>query len=116
MQAISHIEVRARASTVDTLCGLVATVILFAVFVTFNPFSNLGLVDPSQEAGGGEAPIYFALLFLTIFAGLLLYHAGRFTLPSLATPISRCSLGSSRSGWRCPLRPASRRAVWCWHS
>jgi O-antigen ligase len=86
MQALSHNEVRAGASTVDTLCGLVAAVILFAVFVTFNPFSNLGLVDPSQEAGGGEAPIYFALLFLTIFAGLLLYNAGRFTLPSLATP------------------------------
>ena len=86
MPAISHIEVRARASTVDTLCGFVATVILFAVFVTFNPFSNLGVVDPSQEAGGGEAPIYFALLLLTVFAGLLLYNAGRFTLPSLATP------------------------------
>jgi O-antigen ligase len=86
MQAISHTEVRAPASTVETLCGLVAAVILFAIFVTFNPFSNLGLVDPSQEAGGGEAPIYFALLFLTIVAGLLLYSAGRFTLPSLATP------------------------------
>jgi O-antigen ligase len=87
MQAISHTEVRAGASTVDTLCGVVAVVILFVIFVTLNPFSDLGgSADPSQQTGGGEAPTYFALLFLTIAAGFLLYNAGRFTLPSLATP------------------------------
>jgi O-antigen ligase len=83
MQAISHTEVRARASTVDTLCGLVATVILFVIFVTLNPFSDLGYADPSQS--GSEAPTYFVLLFLTIAAGLLLKSAGRFTLPILVT-------------------------------
>src|ERR1700722_15047888 len=83
MPAVSHIEVRAVASAVDTLCGLVATVILFVIFVTLNPFSDLGYNDPSQS--GSEAPIYFVLLFLTMAAGLLLYNAGRFTLPSLVT-------------------------------
>jgi O-antigen ligase len=83
MQAISHTEVRTRASTVDTLCGLVATVILFVIFVTLNPFSDLGYADPSQS--GSEAPTYFVLLFLTIAAGLLLKSAGRFTLPILLT-------------------------------
>ena len=73
MPAISHTEVRARASTVDTLCGFVATVILFAIFVTLNPFSDLGIVDPSQSRRS-EAPIYFVLLFLTVFAGVLLYR------------------------------------------
>jgi O-antigen ligase len=83
MPAVSHIEVRAGASAVDTLCGLVATVILFVIFVTLNPFSDLGYNDPSQS--GSEAPTYFVLLFLTMAAGLLLYNAGRFTLPSLVT-------------------------------
>jgi O-antigen ligase len=87
MQAISQTEVRAPTSAVDTLCGLVAIAILFAIFVTFDPFSDLGLGEPSQQVtGGGEAPVYFAMLFLTIVAGLLLYSAGRFTLPSLVTP------------------------------
>jgi hypothetical protein len=87
MQAISQTNARQAASVTETLCGLVAVAILFAVFVTFSPFSDLGLVDPSQPVtSGGEASTYFALLFLTIVAGLLLYSAGRFTLPSLATP------------------------------
>jgi O-antigen ligase len=87
MQAISHIEVRAGAGTVDTLCGLAAGAVLLVVFVTLNPFSDLGLIDPSQQiTSGTEAPTYFALLFLTIVAGFLLRSAGRFTLPSLATP------------------------------
>ncbi|MBV9970575.1 MAG: O-antigen ligase family protein [Xanthobacteraceae bacterium] len=84
MPAISHTEVRTGASAVDTLCGLIATAILFVIFVTLNPFSDLGYADPSQS--GSEAPIYFVLLVLTVAAGLLLYSAGRFTLPSLATP------------------------------
>jgi O-antigen ligase len=85
MQAISHTEVRASASGVDTLCGLIAAAILFVIFVTLNPFSDLGISE--QEAtSGGEATTYFVLLALTVVAGLLLYSAGRFTLPSLATP------------------------------
>jgi O-antigen ligase len=87
MQAVSHTEVRATPNAVDTLCGLVAAAILLAIFVTLNPFSDLGLVDPSQQTTSGtEAPTYFALLLLTIAAALVLYRAGRFTLPSLATP------------------------------
>jgi O-antigen ligase len=86
MQSVSHTEVRAPTSAVDTLCGLAAAAILFVIFVTLNPFSDLGAVDPSQQTSGSEAPTYFALLLLTIVTGLLLYKAGRFTLPSLATP------------------------------
>jgi O-antigen ligase len=87
MQAISHTEVRAGTSTVETLCGLVGGAILLAIFVTLNPFSDLGLIDPAvQVTSGTKAPTYFTLLFLTIAAGLLLYSAGRLTLPSLARP------------------------------
>jgi O-antigen ligase len=87
MQAITHTEVRAATSAVDTLCGLVAAAVLLVIFVTLNPFSDLGLIDPAQQVTSGtEAPTYFALLLLTIVAGLLLHSAGRFTLPTLARP------------------------------
>ncbi len=72
-------------SAIDTLCGLVAGAILLAIFVTLSPFSDLGKSDPLQASSGVEAPTYFVLLFLAGIAGLLLYRAGRLTLPCVAT-------------------------------
>jgi O-antigen ligase len=77
--------VRETASAADTLCGLVAGAILLAIFVTLNPYSDLGHSDPLQASSGMEAPTYFTLLVLAIAAGWLLYRSGRLTLPCLAT-------------------------------
>jgi O-antigen ligase len=77
--------VRETGSAFDTLCGIVAGAILLVIFVTLTPFADLGHFDPLEASSGSDAPTYFALLFLAAVAGLLLYRAGRLTLPSLAT-------------------------------
>jgi O-antigen ligase len=87
MQVTAQTNPMARdaSGVTDTLCGLVAGAILLVIFVTLNPFSDLGRNDPLEASSGLEAPTYFAVLFLAASAGLLLYRAGRLTLPCLAT-------------------------------
>src|SRR5450432_4206792 len=77
--------VRETGSAFDTLCGIVAGAILLVIFVTLTPFADLGHFDPLEASSGSDAPTYFVLLFLAAAAELLLYRAGRLTLPSLAT-------------------------------
>jgi O-antigen ligase len=73
------------AGVSDILCGLIAGAILFIIFVTLDPFTDLGRIDPLETSSGGEAPTYFIMFFLAAAAGLLLYRIGRLTLPCLAT-------------------------------
>jgi O-antigen ligase len=82
LSAPTHSIVRETAT--DTLCGFVALAILLAIFITLNPFSDLGRADPLQASSGMEAPTYFTLLVLAMTAGWLLYRAGRLTLACLA--------------------------------
>jgi O-antigen ligase len=74
-----------RASVADMLRGLVAGVILLVIFVTLEPFSDRGRIDPLQATSGSDAPTYFILLALVAVSALLLMSSGRFILPCLAT-------------------------------
>jgi O-antigen ligase len=74
-----------RASSADTLCGLLAGAILLVIFVTLEPFTDLGRIDPLQTTSGSEATTYFIMMALVAVSALLLHRVHRLTLPCLAT-------------------------------
>ena len=78
-------DLQERASAADMLCGLIAGAILLIIFVTLDPFTDLGRIDPLETSSGGEAPTYFILSSLAATAVLVLYRTGRLTLACLAT-------------------------------
>jgi O-antigen ligase len=72
------------AAVVNGLRSAVALAILLAVFITLNPFSDLGTVIDGSS-GGGDAPTYAAELLLGAAALWLLHASRRLQLAWLAT-------------------------------
>src|SRR5882757_855668 len=75
----------APATFAETLRGAVALAILLFIFVSFNPFTDLGDPKLLEVSSGNEAATYIALFLLVGLAGMLLYGAGSLPFPLLAT-------------------------------
>jgi O-antigen ligase len=75
----------APATFAETLRGAVALAILLFIFVSFNPFTDLGDPKLLEVSSGNEAATYIALFLLVGLAGVLLYGAGSLPFPLLAT-------------------------------
>ncbi len=65
--------------------GGTALAILLAIFVTLNPFSDLGDPKVLELSSGNEAATYITLFLLVALAGLLLQLSGGLPLRLLAT-------------------------------
>jgi O-antigen ligase len=65
--------------------GGIAFAILLAIFITLNPFSDLGDPKVLELSSGNEAATYVTLFLLVALAALLLQLSGRLPLHLLAT-------------------------------
>jgi O-antigen ligase len=74
-----------RVSAWERVRGGTAFAILLAIFVTLNPFSDLGDPKVLELSSGNEAATYVTLFLLVALAALLLLLSGRLPLQLLAT-------------------------------
>jgi O-antigen ligase len=73
------------ATLADHLRGAVAFTSLLFIFVSFNPFQDLGDPRLVEVSSGNEAATYIALFLLVGLAGVLLYPGDGLPFPLLAT-------------------------------
>ena len=83
----------APATLAETLRGAVAFAILLFIFVSFNPFTDLGDPKLLEVSSGNEAATYIALFLLVGLAGVLLYRTGSLPFRLLATRENLLLLG-----------------------
>jgi O-antigen ligase len=81
--AIAPLTVAAGAA--EHVRGAVAAAILLVVFVTLNPFSDLGDAKVLELSSGNETATYIVIFCLAGVATLLLHRSGSLPFPSLAT-------------------------------
>ena len=74
-----------RVDVWERVRGGIAFAILLAIFITLNPFSDLGDPKVLELSSGNEAATYVTLFLLVALAALLLQLSGRLPLHLLAT-------------------------------
>jgi O-antigen ligase len=82
-----------RVDVWERVRGGVAFAILLAIFITLNPFSDLGDPKVLELSTGNEAATYLTLFLLVALAALLLQLSGGLPLPLLATRENLLLLG-----------------------
>jgi O-antigen ligase len=80
---VAPLSVPARAA--EHMRGAVAFAILLVIFMTLNPFLDLGDAKILEQSSGNETATYITILLLVALAAALLYRSGSLPFPSLAT-------------------------------